>query len=70
MSAPKEASSAAAKRPVTRRGRAAGMRDCAARPWFRVWVIVLMYLTVRAKWSTDKVQLDGCLVIQLACRPA
>ena len=66
MSAPKEASSAAAKRPVSRRGRVAGMRCCAARPWSRVWVMVLMYLTVGVKWSTDKVQLNGYLVIQLA----
>ena len=60
----------AAKRPVTRRGRAAGVRCCTARPWFRVWVMVLMYLTVGAKWSTGKVQLHGYLVIQLACSPA
>ena len=70
MRAPKEASSAAAKRPVTRRGRAAGVRYCVARPGFRVWVTVLMYLTVGAKWSTSKVQLHGCLVIQSACRAA
>jgi len=28
--------------------------------------MVLMYLTVEAKWSTGKVQLHGRLVIQLA----
>ena len=54
MSAPKEASSAAAKRPVTRRGREAGTL------WMRlgptVWVVVLIFLTVGAKWSTGKVQ--------------
>jgi hypothetical protein len=29
-----------------------------------------MYLTVGVKWSTDKIQLNGYLVIQLARRPA
>ena len=64
MSAPKEASSAAAKRPVTRRGREAGMLQVGL--GLTVWVIVLMYLTVGAKWSTGKVQLHGYLVTQLA----
>jgi hypothetical protein len=32
--------------------------------------MVLMYLTVGAKWSTDKVQLHGDLVIQLTRSPA
>ena len=54
MSAPKEASSAAAKRPVTRRGREAGMLQ--VRLGLTVWGIALMYLTVGAKRSTGKVQ--------------
>src|SRR5215831_15022281 len=46
------------------RARGAGPSVCWLGPGCRVWVIVLMYVTVRAKWSTDKVQFDGYSVVR------
>ena len=36
----------------------------AVRPGCPVWVMMLMYVTVGAKWSTDKIQFHGYSVIR------
>src|SRR5207342_573428 len=41
-----------------------GRPDCWLCPGCRVWVIVLMYVTVGAKWSTGKVQFHGYSVVR------
>src|SRR5215470_16738338 len=56
--------SASARRPLMSRARGAGRPDCLLCPGCRVWVIVLIYVTVGAKWSTDKVQFDGYSVVR------
>jgi len=50
------------------RVRGAGQPDCprrAVRPGCLVWVMVLMYVTVGAKWDTAKVQFHAYSVIRL-----
>ena len=50
------------------RARGAGQPDCplgAVRPGCPVWGMVLMYVTVGAKWDTAKVQFHGYSVIRL-----
>ncbi len=67
MSAPKEDISARAKRPLMSRARGTRRSDWppwAVRPGGPVGVMVLMYVTVGAKWSTDKGQFHGYSVIR------
>ena len=57
MRAPKEDISTSTRRPLMSRARYAGRPDCplcAVRPGCLVWVMVLMYVTVGAKWGADK----------------
>src|SRR5215470_2900667 len=52
------------------RARGAGRPDCLLCPGCRAWVIVLIYVTVGAKWSTDKVQFDGYSVVRFGAGAA
>jgi len=64
VSAPKEDISASARRPADESCPWRGAVGLLAVPGCRAWVIVLMYVTVGAKWSTDKVQFHGYSVVR------
>src|SRR5215469_18342318 len=52
------------------RARGAGQPVCWLGPGCRVWVIVRMYVTVWAKWNTDKVQFHGYSVVRFGAGAA
>src|SRR5215831_9854568 len=52
------------------RARGAERPDCLLCPGCRAWVMVLIYVTVGAKWSTDKVQFDGYSVVRFGAGAA